>query len=379
MVEYSQPNTHKAFHVGHMRNLCLGDSIIRSLRGAGYEVVAANYFGDGGTHIAKCLWGLEQLSPEQAIAPEEGRGEWLGKIYAQSAIALADLGTKSFQQLHARELGFVCSCLRRARVHGNDVDDLAQDVFVLAWRKRAEFAEIRSTRSWLYQCARRIAANHHRGCRRRVQREAEAIPAKPGHDGFHLPDQEDRVAAGEAAGFINKFVSGLDPVDRQLFEMSEVDGLAGPEVASRLGLNINTTYARIRAMRRRLRRAAATVVVLLIAAVALAIGDCALHGAAQKRAASASLQTLPLASPQMRATSKWASRSETMNHANHANHHDRVLALDWPQSPLSPCRSGQSRMCPSWASGWSRRSGSSLSSAWLSEFELLATTRKSVV
>jgi hypothetical protein len=29
MVEFSQPNTHKAFHVGHMRNLCLGDALVR--------------------------------------------------------------------------------------------------------------------------------------------------------------------------------------------------------------------------------------------------------------------------------------------------------------------------------------------------------------
>ena len=28
MIEYSQPNTHKAFHVGHMRNCALGDSLI---------------------------------------------------------------------------------------------------------------------------------------------------------------------------------------------------------------------------------------------------------------------------------------------------------------------------------------------------------------
>lgn len=88
MVEYSQPNTHKEFHVGHMRNLCLGDSIVRMLRATGHEVVAANYLGDVGTHVAKCLWGLEALTDEQP--PETGRGEWLGKIYARASIQLED-------------------------------------------------------------------------------------------------------------------------------------------------------------------------------------------------------------------------------------------------------------------------------------------------
>ena len=50
MVEYSQPNTHKAFHVGHMRNVALGDCLVRLYEHCGYDVVAANYFGDEGAH-----------------------------------------------------------------------------------------------------------------------------------------------------------------------------------------------------------------------------------------------------------------------------------------------------------------------------------------
>jgi arginyl-tRNA synthetase len=91
MVEYSQPNTHKAFHVGHMRNLCLGDAIVRALRAVGNPVIAANYFGDVGTHISKCLWALERLRGDAAKPPEEGKGEWLGKIYADASIELAQL------------------------------------------------------------------------------------------------------------------------------------------------------------------------------------------------------------------------------------------------------------------------------------------------
>lgn len=88
MIEYSQPNTHKAFHVGHMRNLCLGDSLVRLLRATGHEVIAANYLGDVGTHVAKCLWGMEAL--EVGEPPTQARGEWLGEIYARAAIQLED-------------------------------------------------------------------------------------------------------------------------------------------------------------------------------------------------------------------------------------------------------------------------------------------------
>ncbi len=90
MVEYSQPNTHKAFHVGHMRNLCLGDSLVRVLRATGHEVVAANYLGDVGAHIAKCLWFyLDHLDEAQRKPPARARGEWLGRIYSDATKLIA--------------------------------------------------------------------------------------------------------------------------------------------------------------------------------------------------------------------------------------------------------------------------------------------------
>ena len=88
MVEYSQPNTHKAFHVGHMRNVALGDALVRIMEYAGHTVVAANYIGDVGTHIARCLWFYQnhraELGDEAEPPPPghpEARGEWLGMLY----------------------------------------------------------------------------------------------------------------------------------------------------------------------------------------------------------------------------------------------------------------------------------------------------------
>lgn len=79
MVEYSQPNTHKAFHVGHIRCAALGDSIARIFSWNGYEVVAANYIGDEGSHVAKCLWYLSEVYKGEI--PDVNRGEFLGQLY----------------------------------------------------------------------------------------------------------------------------------------------------------------------------------------------------------------------------------------------------------------------------------------------------------
>ena len=94
MIEYSQPNTHKAFHVGHMRNVAIGGFMIKLLEQFGHEVVAVNYFGDEGAHVAKCLWYLKKLIAEDKVQlnsiPVDKHGEWLGDVYIQAVKKLSD-------------------------------------------------------------------------------------------------------------------------------------------------------------------------------------------------------------------------------------------------------------------------------------------------
>ncbi len=92
MIEYSQPNTHKELHVGHMRNLCLGDALIRLHRYSGFDIVASTFPGDVGTHVAKCLWYLKYH--HQGEVPSTRRGAWLGTMYSTAHNKLeAERGT----------------------------------------------------------------------------------------------------------------------------------------------------------------------------------------------------------------------------------------------------------------------------------------------
>lgn len=83
MIEYSQPNTHKEFHVGHLRNVCLGSSLANILKERGYKVIEANYIGDTGSHVAKFLWAY--LKFYKGEKPPQEKSKWLGKIYAEGA------------------------------------------------------------------------------------------------------------------------------------------------------------------------------------------------------------------------------------------------------------------------------------------------------
>jgi arginyl-tRNA synthetase len=86
MIEYSQPNTHKAFHVGHLRNATLGDTLTRLSEWCGYSTVPVNYIGDEGTHVAKCLWYFKKHFKGEV--PNSNRGEFLGELYTKATLML---------------------------------------------------------------------------------------------------------------------------------------------------------------------------------------------------------------------------------------------------------------------------------------------------
>ena len=82
MVEFSQPNTHKAFHVGHLRSAILGDTLALLLDFAGFDVIRANYPGDIGLHVIKWLWNY--MTRHMGERPEKDITRWMGDIYLEA-------------------------------------------------------------------------------------------------------------------------------------------------------------------------------------------------------------------------------------------------------------------------------------------------------
>jgi arginyl-tRNA synthetase len=100
MVEFAHPNTHKAFHIGHLRNITTGEAMVRLLESQGVTVVRANYQGDVGMHIAKAMYALLNIAPfkddVKTVIGLIPRVEFLGKAYACGSQAFeADEKAKS--------------------------------------------------------------------------------------------------------------------------------------------------------------------------------------------------------------------------------------------------------------------------------------------
>ena len=91
MVEFAHPNTHKLFHIGHLRNISTGESLVRILQAVGNKVIRSNYQGDVGLHIAKCLWGIKNhKSKISNLKSLQEKIEFIGKMYTKGTKAYED-------------------------------------------------------------------------------------------------------------------------------------------------------------------------------------------------------------------------------------------------------------------------------------------------
>ena len=71
MVEYASPNTNKPLHLGHLRNIFLGDSVSSILEANGHKVIRTQIINDRGIHICKSMLAWERFSPINASGEKE--------------------------------------------------------------------------------------------------------------------------------------------------------------------------------------------------------------------------------------------------------------------------------------------------------------------
>jgi arginyl-tRNA synthetase len=95
MVEYSSPNTNKPLHLGHLRNIFLGDSVSKILEANGHKVVRTQIINDRGIHICKSMLAWQRFAPVDATGQRETpqntgiKGDkFVGKYYVEFDKAL---------------------------------------------------------------------------------------------------------------------------------------------------------------------------------------------------------------------------------------------------------------------------------------------------
>lgn len=88
IIEYSNGNTHKEYHVGHLRNIAFGTAVTNLLRVTGQDVTPVSYINDLGIHTAKTIWNWQHNTNYQERP--ENKGYLLGKCYAEASRILEE-------------------------------------------------------------------------------------------------------------------------------------------------------------------------------------------------------------------------------------------------------------------------------------------------
>ena len=148
------------------------------------------------------------------------------------------------------EFSWVCRTLRRLGVRENDLEDVAQQVFVSVHEKFGSYDRSRPVRPWLAAFAYRIAANQNRLARH--QREVMDESAE------NQTDELDPEQALDEKRVRDRVLHALGKVElerRAVLVMHDIDAFSAPEISEALAIPLNTVYSRLRVARQELRAA----------------------------------------------------------------------------------------------------------------------------
>lgn len=151
-------------------------------------------------------------------------------------------GAPDFRAFFLRHYGFVRRCTRRFGLRDEHADDAAQEVFLVAHRRQADF-DLATPRPFLRGVAWRVCANFRR--RQDVRDRRGTDVAVETVQGESASDQ--RVLDRERARVVRGCLGRLDPRRAEAFQLMVVEGMTAIDVAKTLGISTHAVYRHVRA------------------------------------------------------------------------------------------------------------------------------------
>jgi RNA polymerase sigma-70 factor (ECF subfamily) len=167
---------------------------------------------------------------------------------APATDAAPALEVRTIYREHAR---FVWLSLQRLGIHPSDLDDIAQDVFMIVHRRLGTFDRRARISTWLFGICMRVAANYRR--RRRWTREVlsggfdDERPAT-------LTAADDILVRREQRELAERALNRLEVAKRATFVMFEIESLSCNEIAELMNVPVGTVYSRLHSARRQLEK-----------------------------------------------------------------------------------------------------------------------------
>ena len=165
---------------------------------------------------------------------------------------------QSFERLYETHFSFVWRSARRLGTPLSNLDDVVQEIFVVVHRRLGAFEGRSSIKTWLFGIVANVVRAHRRALRlkhpqtieRHVRSDSETLA-----DGGLGPHE--RAMRAEAAAVVDRLLDALDEDKRAVFVLAELEEMNAPEIATALGIPLNTVYSRLRLARHEFAEAAA--------------------------------------------------------------------------------------------------------------------------
>ncbi len=196
----------------------------------------------------EALMGLDPTAGRDSSRDAQGSGGVDDADAAEARLIRATLAgdEEAFAALVRRHQARVFRLAGRFFRQRQDVEEVAQETFLRAWLKLGTYSARAPFEHWLTRLCLRCAYDR---LRRHGQAAAESGPR-------HEPRDPAAAPAGDPTARIEveRLLAGLQPADRFLLVLLEVEGWSVAEIAERLGLSRVNVKVRAHRARQRLRR-----------------------------------------------------------------------------------------------------------------------------
>src|SRR2546430_8171042 len=197
---------------------------------------------NGGRLLSVCV--LPHRRHPACDAEQKSRGVALALSRSASAAQTTGATVEFVHCIRAfeTEFDYVYRALKRHGVNASDAEDLAQEVFLVMWRRWADYDTARPLRPWLAGIAFKVAHDY----RRRSGRE---VPGGLVDAEDQAPGAEEHLASARARTLVLRALGSLPEKQRTIIVMHDLDGASMREIADILSVPLFTAYSRLRSAR----------------------------------------------------------------------------------------------------------------------------------
>lgn len=153
-----------------------------------------------------------------------------------------------FEAVYRAEVNGVWRFLYRLGVRPPTTEDLTHQTFLVAFQRWAKLEAARPVGPWLRGIAWRVAADH----RRLHQHRETSLDELPESQSAAIAPADESLAARRALVALQKALEQINPEQRAVFVMHELESMAIDDIAAAMEAPVSTIYSRLRLARERL-------------------------------------------------------------------------------------------------------------------------------